>query len=184
MSHIRPFSGMTPKLAEDVWVDESAVVIGDVEIGAGSSIWPATVVRGDVNRIRIGENTNIQDGSVLHVTHDSPLAPGGCPLEIGSGVTAGHKVILHGCSVGDFCLIGMGAVVMDGAVIEPKVIVAAGSLVTEGKVLESGYLYSGSPARKARALSEKEMGFLEYVSGHYVKLAATYREEAAQASTG
>lgn len=182
MHHIRSFSGISPKLADDAWVDESAVVIGDVEIGSGSSIWPATVVRGDVNQIRIGENTNIQDGCVLHVTHASPLAPEGAPLHIGSGVTAGHKVILHGCTIGDYCLIGMGAVVMDGAVIESKVIVAAGSLVPEGKVLESGYLYRGSPARQARPLSDKEQGFLEYVSGHYVKLAKQYKDEATQSN--
>ncbi len=179
MTNIRAFSGSTPKLADDVWVDESAVIIGDVEIGSGSSIWPTTVIRGDVNYIRIGNNTNIQDGSVLHVTHASPLAPEGCPLIIGNGVTAGHKVILHGCTVGDHCLIGMGAVVMDGAIIEPKVIVAAGSLVTEGKVLEGGYLWRGSPATKARPLSEKELSFLEYVSGHYTKLARIYSEEKA-----
>jgi len=182
MTHIRSFSGITPKLADDVWVDESAVIIGDVEIGGGSSIWPATVIRGDVNQIRIGSNTNIQDGSVLHVTHSSPLTPNGCPLVIGNGVTAGHKVILHGCTVGDYCLIGMGSVVMDGAIIEPKVIVAAGSLVTEGKVLESGYLWRGSPVKKARPLSEKELDFLEYVSGHYAKLARIYIEEKADLS--
>ncbi len=177
MPNIRPFNGMQPKIATDAWVDESAVVIGDVEIGAGSSIWPLTVVRGDIHAIRIGERSNIQDGSVLHVTHDSRFNPKGHPLIIGNDVTVGHKVMLHGCTIGNFCLIGMGAVVMDGAVIEPRVILAAGSLVTGGKVLEGGYLWRGSPAKRVRRLTEKEREYLEYVAQNYVGLAAQYRDE-------
>ncbi|MET0102987.1 MAG: gamma carbonic anhydrase family protein [Sedimenticola sp.] len=177
MSNIRPFDGMQPKIADDAWVDESAVVIGDVEIGSGSSIWPLTAVRGDIHAIRIGERTNIQDGSVLHVTHDSRFNPGGHPLTIGNDVTVGHKVMLHGCSVGDHCLIGMGAIVMDGAEIGSRVILAAGSLVPPGKTLESGHLYRGSPARKVRALTDEEHEFLDYVGGNYVKLAAKYRHD-------
>lgn len=177
MSNIRSFDGMQPKVADDAWVDPSAVVIGDVEIGAQSSIWPLTVVRGDIHKIQIGEGSNIQDGSVLHVTHDSRFNPGGFPLTIGSHVTVGHKVMLHGCTIGDYCLIGMGAVVMDGVVIEPRVILAAGSLVPPGKRLEGGYLYRGSPAKQARPLTDEELAFLAYVSGNYEKLAQQYRDE-------
>ncbi|OQX49344.1 MAG: gamma carbonic anhydrase family protein, partial [Candidatus Sedimenticola endophacoides] len=124
---------MQPKIAEEAWVDPSAVVIGDVEIGPGASIWPLTVVRGDIHRIRIGAGSNIQDGSVVHVTHDSRFNPGGFPVCIGERVTVGHKVMLHGCTIGDYCLIGMGAIVMDGARIGARVILAAGSLVPPGK---------------------------------------------------
>lgn len=175
MSTIRTFDGNTPKLGHSVWVDPSAVIIGDVVIGDQASIWPMTAIRGDVNSIRIGERTNIQDGSVLHVTHAGPTAPDGHALTIGNDVTAGHKVLLHGCTIGDRCLVGMGSIVMDGAVLEPDLILAAGSLVTEGKVLESGYLWCGSPARRLRKLTEKELAFLPYVAGHYVKLAEKYR---------
>ncbi|MES9878932.1 MAG: gamma carbonic anhydrase family protein [Candidatus Sedimenticola sp. PURPLELP] len=177
MPNIRPFDGMQPQIADDAWVDESAVVIGDVAIGGGSSVWPLVAIRGDIHAIRIGDRTNIQDGSVLHVTHDSRFNPGGYPLTIGDDVTVGHKVMLHGCTIGDHCLIGMGAVVMDGAVVESRVILAAGSLVPGGKVLESGHLYRGSPAKKIRALTAEEDEFLEYVGGNYVKLAARYRGE-------
>ncbi|OOZ36590.1 gamma carbonic anhydrase family protein [Solemya velesiana gill symbiont] len=177
MSNIRPFDGMQPKIADDAWVDDSAVVIGDVEIGSDSSIWPLTAVRGDIHAIRIGERTNIQDGSVLHVTHDSRFNPGGFSLNIGNDVTVGHKVMLHGCTIGDHCLVGMGAIVMDGAVVESRVILAAGSLVPGGKVLESGCLYRGSPAKKVRELSAEEHEFLDYVAGNYVNLAAKCRDQ-------
>lgn len=179
MSSIRAFDGHSPRIAEDAWVDPSAVVIGDVEIGSGSSIWPLCVVRGDIHAIRIGARTNIQDGSVLHVTHDSSYNPGGFPLVVGDDVTVGHKVMLHGCEIGHHCLIGMSAVVMDGAVIEPRVILAAGSLVPPGKRLESGHLYRGSPVQKARMLTDEELKFLDYVGGNYVKLAARHRDQLA-----
>jgi len=175
MSHIRTFEGKTPRIAADAWVDESAVVIGDVEIGACSSVWPLSVVRGDIHRIRIGSRTNIQDGSVLHVTHDSRFNPGGFPLSIGDEVTVGHKVMLHGCRIGSQCLIGMGSVVMDGAVLEPHLILAAGSLVPPGKVLDGGYLWRGSPARRARELTAEELDYFEYVAGNYARLALKYR---------
>ncbi len=175
MSEIRPFAGKVPRVDSSAWVDETAVVIGDVEIGAGSSIWPLTVVRGDIHRIRIGARTNIQDGSVLHVTHDSRFNPGGFPLIIGDAVTVGHKVMLHGCEIGHHCLIGMSSVIMDGAVIEPHVILAAGSLVAPGKVLTSGWLWRGSPARKVRALTDEEMEYFDYVADNYARLAAQYQ---------
>ncbi len=177
MADIREFQGMTPRLAEDVWVDPTAVVIGDVEIGSGSSLWPLVVVRGDIHRIKIGENTNIQDGSVVHVTHDSRFNPGGFPTIIGNNISVGHKVMLHGCTIGDNCLIGMSSTVMDGAVIEPRVVLGAGSLVPGGKVLESGYLWMGSPVRRVRELNEKEQEFLDYSAQNYARLAKKYLEE-------
>ncbi|MFR0689081.1 gamma carbonic anhydrase family protein [Enterobacterales bacterium AE_CKDN230030158-1A_HGKHYDSX7] len=167
---IRSYQGKTPSLGERVFVDASAVVIGDVEIGADSSVWPLVVIRGDMHRIRIGARTSVQDGSVLHITHAGPFNPDGFPLTIGDEVTIGHKVLLHGCTLGSRILVGMGSIVMDGAVIEDEVILGAGSLVPPGKVLESGFLYVGSPAKKARPLTDKERAFFSYTAGNYVKL--------------
>ncbi|MCU7923744.1 MAG: gamma carbonic anhydrase family protein, partial [Candidatus Thiodiazotropha sp. (ex Dulcina madagascariensis)] len=121
MSKLRRFESRHPKLAEDAWVDDSAVVIGDVNIASQTSIWPMCVIRGDVHRIRIGARTNIQDGSVLHVSHDSHYLPGGRPLTVGDGVTVGHRVLLHGCEIADGCFIGMGSTILDGAVLQPGV---------------------------------------------------------------
>ncbi len=177
MADIREFQGMIPRIAEDVWVDPTAVVIGDVEIGPGFSLWPLVVVRGDIHHIKIGSSSNIQDGSVVHVTHDSHFNPGGFPTIIGNNVTVGHKVMLHGCTIGDNCLIGMSSTVMDGAVIEPRVVLGAGSLVPGGKVLESGYLWVGSPVRRARELNEQEQEFLDYSAQNYARLAKKYLEE-------
>jgi len=174
---IRDFEKHSPKIAVSAFVDEMAVVIGDVEIGEDVSVWPTTVIRGDINSIRIGARTNIQDGSVLHVTHDSEYAPGGFPLTIGEGVTVGHKVILHACTIGDYCLVGMGSTVLDGAMLEDKVMLGANSLVSPGKVLESGYLYLGSPAQKVRKLKDSELAWLEYSAAHYVLLKNRYQVE-------
>ncbi len=171
---IRSFEGKIPQFPSTVYIDEQAMVAGDVEIGDHSSVWPMSVVRGDVNYIRIGERTNIQDGSVLHVTHDSEYAEGGMPLIIGSDVTVGHKVVLHACTIEDSCLIGMGAIVLDGAVVESGAMVGAGSLVTPGKILQGGYLYVGSPARQARLQTEKERAFLDYSAMHYMRLKDRY----------
>lgn len=167
---IRSYQGKTPSLGERVFVDSSAVVIGDVELGADSSVWPLVVIRGDMHRIRIGARTSVQDGSVLHITHAGPFNPDGFPLTIGDEVTIGHKVLLHGCTIGSRILVGMGSIVMDGAVIEDEVILGAGSLVPPGKVLESGFLYVGSPVKKARPLTDKERAFFGYTAGNYVKL--------------
>lgn len=167
---IRIFAGKAPKIANSAYADESAVVIGDVTVGEDSSIWPMTVVREDVHSIRIGKCTNIQDASVLHVTHDGKFSPGGFPLVVGDNVTAGHRVTLHACAVGDYCLIGMSATLMDGAVLGDKLIIGAGSLVPAGKVLEGGYLYVGSPVKRVRALKDNELEFLDYSASHYVKL--------------
>jgi carbonic anhydrase/acetyltransferase-like protein (isoleucine patch superfamily) len=167
---VREFEGHRPVLGKRVFVDPSAVVIGDVSIGDDTSIWPMTVVRGDMHRISIGERTSIQDGSVLHITHASNYNPNGYPLSIGSDVTVGHKALLHGCTIGNRILIGMGATVMDGAIVEDEVVVAAGCLVPPNRQLERGHLYIGSPARKSRSLSEQELSYFAYSAANYVKL--------------
>ena len=167
---VRDFEGVFPQLHPSVFVDRQALVAGQVVIGADSSVWPMSVVRGDVNSIRIGARSNIQDGSVLHVTHDSDYAAGGLPLVIGDEVTVGHKVVLHACTVEDLCLIGMGSTILDGAVIQSGAMVGAGSLVSPNKVLEGGYMWLGSPVKKVRELSEKEKSFLDYSATHYVQL--------------
>jgi len=172
---IRSFEGQGPLIHKSAYVDEQAMVCGRVSIGADSSIWPMTVVRGDINTITIGERTNIQDGSVLHVTHDSEYAPGGAPLVIGNDVTVGHRVVLHACTVEDLCLIGMGAVVLDGAVIRAGAMIGAGALVSPNKELEGGYLYVGAPARQARPLSDQEKRFLKYSAEHYARLKDRHR---------
>ena len=167
---IRKFEDHWPRIAASAYIDDAALVIGDVEIGEDVSIWPMCVVRGDVHRIRIGARTNIQDGTVVHVTHDGRFTPGGQPTVIGSDVTVGHKAILHACTVENVCLIGMSAVIMDKAVVQSRVIIGAGSVVSPGKVLESGYLYVGSPAKKVRPLSDRELQLLSYSAQNYVKL--------------
>ncbi len=151
------------------------MVGGRVIIGADSSVWPMCVLRGDVNSIEIGQRTNIQDGSVLHVTHDSEFAEGGKPLLVGSDVTVGHKVILHACTIENLCMIGMGSVVLDGAVIRAGAMIGAGSLVPPNRDLEGGYLYVGSPVKRIRELSEKEQRLLKYLPEHYVRLKELHR---------
>ena len=167
---IRKFENFTPKIDAAAFIDETAVVTGDVKIGVDSSVWPMCSIRGDIHSIRIGERTNIQDGSVLHVTHDSEYAPGGHALEIGNDVTVGHNVVLHACTIEDECLIGMGAIVLDGALVQRGAMVGAGSLVPPGKMLDSGYLWLGSPVKRARELSDKEKAFFKYSARHYVEL--------------
>lgn len=171
---VRTLEGKTPVLGARVYVDDSAVLVGDIAIGDDASIWPLVAARGDVNTIRIGARTNIQDGTVLHVTHDGKYSPGGFPLAIGDDVTVGHKALLHACTIGDRCLIGMGAIVMDGAVVGDEVLVAAGSLVSPGKTLDSGWLYRGNPARPVRELTAEEREMLQYSADHYVKLKDRY----------
>ncbi len=167
---VRSFEQQTPRIHPTAFVDPTAVVIGDVDIGEDSSVWPLCVIRGDVQRIRIGARTSIQDGSIVHVTHDSRFCPGGQPTVIGDGVTVGHKVILHACTIGDYCLIGMGAIIMDQAVVQARVIIGAGSVVPPGKVLESGRLYVGSPVQNIRPLQARELEFLEYSALNYQRL--------------
>lgn len=169
MSSIRSYKGITPKMGEKVYVDASAVIVGDIKLDDDASIWPLVAARGDVNHIRIGKRTNIQDGSVLHVTHKNAENPNGYPLLIGEDVTVGHKVMLHGCTIHDRVLVGMGSIVLDGAVIESDVMIGAGSLVPPGKQLESGFLYIGSPVKQARPLNDKERAFLLKSSSNYVQ---------------
>ena len=167
---IRSFQGMTPSLASGVYVDETALVIGDVSMGRDASVWPMAVVRGDIHSISIGKCSNIQDSAVLHVTHDSRFNPGGQPLVISDHVTVGHQATLHGCQVADHCLIGIAAIVMDGATVGARTIVGAGCLVPPGKRLEGGYLWVGQPAKRARALTDDELAYLDYAAEHYVRL--------------
>lgn len=167
---IRDFEDHLPDIHPTSYIDDKALVLGQVTLGEHCSIWPFTVIRGDVNSIQIGHYTNIQDNSVLHVSHDGPYNPGGFDLRIGNNVTVGHRVILHGCHIGNNCLIGMGSTIMDGVVIESNTIIGAGSLVTPNKKLESGYLWMGSPASKVRPLTDKEIDSIEYSAQHYVKL--------------
>jgi len=176
---VRTFDKIDPWLGEDAYVDETAVVIGDVTIGAKSSVWPLAVVRGDVNRIRIGERTNIQDGSVVHVTHDGEFSPGGYPTTIGDDVTVGHRAIVHACTIEDRVLVGMGAIIMDDAVVRSDAILGAGALVPPGKELTSGWLYVGSPAKAHRELTDDEYRMLRYSAEHYVDVAARHASDRA-----
>ena len=171
---VAAYQGIYPQLAAGVYIHPTATVIGDVILADDVSVWPGTVIRGDINSIRIGAGTNVQDLSVLHVGHRSSEDPMGAPLIIGSNVTIGHNVILHGCSLEDECFIGMGSIVMDKALLQRYVMLGAGSLVPEGKVLESGYLYLGSPVRKIRKLTEKEREQFMYSAKHYIKLKNNY----------
>lgn len=172
---IRPFQNQTPTLGDNVYIAESAEVIGEVTLGDDSSVWPMAVIRGDVNAISIGQRSNIQDASILHVTHKNEANPEGYPLCIGDDVTVGHKVMLHGCTIGNRVLIGMCAIVMDNVHIPDETIIGAGSLVPPGKKLESGHLYVGSPARKVRELTDAEKANLIYSAQHYSKLKDDYR---------
>lgn len=173
--NIRRYLDHVPTLGERAYVDPAAVVIGDVVLGDDVSVWPGCVVRGDVNFIRIGARTNVQDGTVIHVSHDGPHARlGGFATVIGQDVTIGHKAIIHACRIGDAALIGMGAIVLDGAVVEPRGFVGAGALVAPGKVVGAGELWLGNPARRVRMLSEAELDGLIYSAQHYVRLKDRY----------
>ncbi|HAD46847.1 MAG TPA: gamma carbonic anhydrase family protein [Alcanivorax sp.] len=175
---IRSFQNKVPSQGERVFVDPASTVIGEVTLGNDSSVWPGAVVRGDMHHIVIGARTSVQDNTVLHITHDSAFNPGGFPLTLGDDVTVGHQAMLHGCTIGDRVMIGMQTMIMDGAVVESDVMLAAGSLVSPGKRLASGWLYRGRPARAVRELTAKEIEFLPYVAGNYVKLKDQYLDEA------
>ena len=166
-------------LDEPAFIHESAWLYGKVHVGPGVSIWPNAVTRAETYEIRIGARTNIQDSTVLHVTHDGPYNPGGFPLQIGEDVTVGHRALLHGCTVGNRVLVGMGAIIMDAVVVEDDVMIAAGALVTPGKRLRSGYLYAGSPAREVRTLTENEITFLPYSAEGYRSLKQRYLDGSA-----
>lgn len=172
---ITAYQGVIPRIGPDVYIHDSAVLIGDVCLEQDVSVWPTVVIRGDVNSIHIGAGSNVQDGSVLHVNHRSASDPAGAPLLIGKNVTIGHKVILHGCTIEDECLIGMGSIVMDKAIVRKHVLLGAGSLVPEGKVLESGYLYLGSPVKQVRKLTARELAHFMYSAQNYIQLKNQYR---------
>lgn len=174
---LRYFQQKFPKSGHRVFIDSSSIVIGDVMLGDDVSIWPLVVIRGDVNSITIGRQTNIQEGSVLHVTHCSPALPSGHPLRIGEDVTIGHKVMLHGCTIGDRVLIGMGSIILDGAVIEDDIMIGAGSLVPPGKKLISGYLYLGSPIKQIRTLTPQEIAGLKRSADNYCEWKQIYLDD-------
>lgn len=176
-ANIRPYKTSQPQLGQRVLIDTSSVVIGDVRIDDDVSIWPLVAIRGDVNYVEIGARSNIQDGSVLHVTHKSVTNPQGNPLIIGEDVTVGHKVMLHGCTIGNRILVGMGSILLDGVVVEDDVMIGAGSLVPQNKRLESGYLYLGSPVKQIRPLSEAEREGLKYSANNYVKWKNDYLDQ-------
>jgi carbonic anhydrase/acetyltransferase-like protein (isoleucine patch superfamily) len=174
MNHLRSFKGITPTLGARTYVDPAATVIGDVVLGDDVSIWPNAVLRGDVHYIRIGARSNVQDGTVIHVTHDGPYSPGGFPTLVGEGVTIGHAAVIHACTIEDYCLIGMHATVLDGAVIKKYGFVAAGSVIPPGKVVGERELWLGNPAKCARLLSDKQIEQLHYSADHYVRLKDIY----------
>jgi carbonic anhydrase/acetyltransferase-like protein (isoleucine patch superfamily) len=166
---VRAYKEMRPRLGARAWVDASAQVVGDVELGEDASVWMNSVVRADVNRIRIGARTNVQDNCVLHVTARHPTT-----LE--EDVTVGHSVTLHGCTIGRLCLVGIGALVLNGAVVGEESIVAAGALVPEGMVVPPGSVVMGSPAKVRRAVTEEERAGLRGYAGRYVGYKETYRK--------
>lgn len=179
-ANIRPYKTTFPQIGLRTMLDSTSVVIGDVRIADDVGIWPLVVIRGDVNYVAIGARSNIQDGSVLHVTHKSAHNPQGNPLIVGEDVTVGHKVMLHGCTIGNRVLVGMGSILLDGAVIEDDVMIGAGSLVPQGKRLESGYLYLGSPVKQIRPLKEAELEGLKYSANNYVKWKDEYLDQESQ----
>lgn len=174
MCAVRAFDGHMPRLGERVYVDPAASVIGDVELDDDASVWPGAVLRGDVHYIRVGARSNIQDGAVVHVTHDGPYSPGGLPCLIGADVTIGHAAVVHACTLGDACLIGMHATVLDGALIGAHALIGAGALVPPGKTVGEGELWLGNPARRVRRLEPGEIERLHYSAAHYVRLKDRY----------
>lgn len=180
--NLRAFQNIFPQLAQNVYVDSTAVLVGDIHIGEDSSIWPLVAARGDVNHIRIGQGSNVQDGSVLHVTHKNADNPNGYPLLIGDEVTIGHQAMLHGCTIGNRVLIGMASIILDGAVIEDEVMIGAGSLVPPKKRLESGYLYVGRPVKAVRPLTQAERDFLQKSARNYIALKEQYLADLSEQS--
>ncbi|NHB57756.1 gamma carbonic anhydrase family protein [Acinetobacter sp. 194] len=173
--NIRPYLDSHPKIDATCYIDEMSLVIGEVSLAENVSVWPFAVIRGDVNFIKIGKNSNVQDHSMLHVSHKKADKPEGSPLIIGEDVTIGHHVKLHGCTIGNRVLVGIGTIILDDVIVEDDVMIGAGSLVPPNKVLESGYLYVGSPVKQVRPLTDKEKAFLPYSSQNYVKVAGNYK---------
>ena len=176
MSPARAFHGFVPEIPALAYIDPSAQVIGQVSMGEGSSIWPCAVVRADMHPVRIGERTNIQDGALLHVTHDTRYTLGGFGLSIGDDVSIGHGAALHGCAIQSACFIGMRAVVLGGTLVKRHSMIGAGAVVTQGKVVGEGELWVGNPARCVRMLTLDEIRNIYYVANHYASLQARYRE--------
>lgn len=174
MSEVRPFAGQEPQCDAGVYIDPAATVIGDVQLGMDASVWPQAVVRGDVERIRIGARSNVQDGAIIHVTHDGPYTPGGQPCLIDADVTIGHAAVVHACTVHAACLIGMHATILDGAEIGPHALIGAGAVVTPGTVVGEGELWLGNPARRVRTLDAEAIAQLDYSAAHYVRLKDRY----------
>jgi carbonic anhydrase/acetyltransferase-like protein (isoleucine patch superfamily) len=168
---IRSYHGRAPKIAASAYIDPTAVIIGDVTIGEHSSVWPSVVIRGDVNWIRIGARTNIQDGSVLHVMKDTH------PLALGDGVTVGHAAVLHGCTIESRVLVGMGSVILNGARVGAGSIIAAGTLIPEGTVVPPGSLLMGHPGKFRRALTPEDHSSIDAYAERYVELSETYKTE-------
>lgn len=168
---IRGFGGKRPTIDPSAFVAENATVVGDVTVGARSSLWFGSVIRGDVFHVRIGSETSVQDNAVIHVTHDA------YPTVVGDRVTLGHSVVLHGCTVRDLVIVGMGAIILDQADVGERCIVGAGALVTPGTKIPSGHLVVGAPARVKRPLTEDELEWIGRSAGHYVDLTRRYRED-------
>lgn len=166
---ILPYKGIHPKIHDSAFIAPSAVIIGDVEIGEDSNIWFGCVIRGDVNSIRIGARTNIQDGTVIHVTRETG------PTQIGSGITIGHRALLHACTLKDDCFVGMGATLLDGATVESGGYLAAGALLTPNKTVPKGELWAGNPAKFFRPLKPEESEYIAFSAPHYVELSKKYK---------
>lgn len=177
---IYAFQDVMPTIDSSAFIHPDAVIIGDVHIGPNSSVWPGVVIRGDVNFIRIGERTNIQDGSILHVTRPSEKHPNGIPLIIGHGITIGHQVSLHACHLMDGCMIGIGAIVLDQAIVEQQSMVGAGSLVAPRKCVHQKELWIGSPAQRLRTMSDKELNAIAATTQNYCNLAQNYQRSLAK----
>lgn len=176
MMNVRPYLEHFPQIDESCYIDPAAAVIGEVSLANSVSVWPFAVLRGDVNSITVGARSNVQDLSMLHVSHKTESKPQGSPLVIGEDVTVGHKVMLHGCIIGNRVLVGMNTVVLDDVVIEDDVMIGAGSLVPPRKHLAGGYLYVGSPVKQVRALTDEEKAFLTYSAQHYMRVAANHKK--------
>lgn len=171
---IEHYLNIAPSIHPSVFVHPSSVIVGDVSLSEDVSIWPLVAARGDVNFISVGKRTNVQDGTVLHVSRPTSSTPSGYPLVIGDDVTVGHKCMLHGCRLGNRILVGMGAIIMDGVNVQDDVFIGAGTLVPPGKTLESGFLYVGNPVVKKRPLTASEIEFLSVSASNYVLLKDQY----------
>lgn len=172
MALIKEVKGKFPQIPEDCYVAENATIVGDVSFGASCSVWFNAVIRGDVHFIKIGNKVNIQDGAIIHCTYQKH------PTVIGNNVSIGHNAIVHGCTVNDNVLIGMGAIVMDNCVIESNSIVAAGSVVTQNTIIESGTIYAGIPAKKVKDINASDFaGEIERISNNYVMYSSWFKED-------